>query len=738
MGEAEARAVLDKAKPVYHITGGLHSSETGPPEMLMELAYRLVAEDGALFNGVRKNLIVMISPLLEPDGRDRYVEWYRRYKVQEETEEDRLPGPPYWGKYIFHDNNRDMNYSQITMRNWLRAYLDWHPPIVHDLHESVPFLYTFSGQAPQNANLDPILYAELPWFANYEMTKLIGYGMPGVWTHAFVDMWSVGYLGFMASNHNGMLRMYETYGNGGANTMKRKVQGEGDRFAAAERQWYRPLPAYKEVEWSLRNNTNYMQTGVLSALELAAAHPRVILENFYKKSLHAVEDGAKGAPYGFVIPAGQKDPTRVAWVVNTLRMQGIEVGALQEAWNGYGAGSFVVKRNQPYGRLAKSLLEKQVFPDANLRTYDDTGWTMGLTALIDVKEIADKALLDVAVTAVERAEVKGRVEGTGALLAVLHNGEHGLITLRYRLKDVKFEAVERAFSVGSVTVPAGSFVVADSARLRRQVEALGLRAVALEAMPEGKRHVVDVPRMAMFSTWGNTQPVGWVRHALDTYGVAYDLIYKERVKKGGLRADYDVLLIPSQYGSGKGLVYDIEPAKIPLAYQGLYGQTEDITGGMGLAGAMEIEKFVREGGVVITLGASSFFPAEFGLTREVEARRTSAAFYAPGPIVEAEVLQPTHPVFYGYDKKRLPVRYAAGPVFAVPEKQKSAWTLMKFTGAELSGLLKGGGEIRDKAAILDVPVGKGRVLLFGTNPCYRWQNHGEFPMLFNAILHVRN
>lgn len=737
MSEAEARAVLEKAKPVYHITGGLHSSETGPPEMLMELAYRLVAEDGALFDGVRKNLIVMITPLLEPDGRDRYVEWYRRYKVQEESEDDRLPGPPYWGKYIYHDNNRDMNYSQVTMRNWLRAYLEWHPPIVHDLHESVPFLYTFSGQAPQNPNLDPILYAELPWFANYEMTKLIGYGMPGVWTHAFVDMWSVGYLGFMASNHNGMLRMYETYGNGGANTMKRKVQGEGDRFLAAERQWYRPLPAYKEVEWSLRNNTNYMQTGVLSALELASAHPRVILENFYKKSLHAVEDGAKSAPYGFVIPAGQKDQTRVAWVVNTLRMQGIEVGTLREAWNGYGAGSFVVKRNQPYGRLAKSLLEKQVFPDANLRTYDDTGWTMGLTAMIDVKEISDKAVLDVAVNAVDRAEVKGRVDGSGALLAILHNGEHGLITLRYRLKDVKFEAVEKGFTVNGTAIPAGSFVVVDSARVRQEVEALGLRAVAIEAVPDVKRHAVDVPRMAMFSTWGNTQPVGWVRHALDTYGVTYDLIYKERVKKGRLRADYDVLLIPSQYGSGKGLVYDLEPAKIPLAYQGLYGQSEDITGGMGLAGAMEIETFVREGGVVITLGASSFFPAEFGLTREVEARRTSPAFYAPGPIVEAEVLQAAHPIFYGYDKKRLPVRYAAGPVFSVPDTKKSAWTLMKFTGTELSGLLKGAGEIRDKAAILDVPVGKGRVVLFGTNPCYRWQNHGEFPMLFNAILHVR-
>ena len=118
------------------------------------------------------------------------------------------------------------------MRNLLDWYLQWHPPIMHDLHESVPFLYTFSGQAPQNPTLDPILYGELPWFSNFEMAQMIKYGMPGVWTHAFVDMWSPGYLGFMSSNHNGMMRMYETFGNGGANTMKRKVDtagGEGAR-----------------------------------------------------------------------------------------------------------------------------------------------------------------------------------------------------------------------------------------------------------------------------------------------------------------------------------------------------------------------------------------------------------------------------------------------------------------------------------------------------------------------------
>src|SRR5947199_8541223 len=160
------------------------------------------------------------------------------------------------------------------MRNWLSFYLQWHPPIMHDIHESQPLLYTFSGQSPQNPTLDPILYAELPWFSNFEMTKMIGYGMPGVWTHAFVDMWSPGYLGFMSSNHNGMLRMYETFGNGGANTMRRTIgAGPGGEVGPASpvteaaaagggrggrgggmlaRDWYRPIPPPRTLTWSMR------------------------------------------------------------------------------------------------------------------------------------------------------------------------------------------------------------------------------------------------------------------------------------------------------------------------------------------------------------------------------------------------------------------------------------------------------------------------------------------------------
>src|ERR1700722_3394575 len=204
--EAQAHEIIAQTKPLYIALGGLHSAETGPPEMLVELAYRLVTEDSALIDKIRDNVIVGINPASDPDGRDRYTDWYYRNKIDDTNDLDPVPGAPYWGKYIFHDNNRDINFSGLSARNLLRWYLDWRPPIMHDLHESVPFLYVFSGQPPQNPTLDPILYDELPWFSNFETAQLTKYGMPGVWTHGYVDAWSPGYVAFMSSNDNGLVR----------------------------------------------------------------------------------------------------------------------------------------------------------------------------------------------------------------------------------------------------------------------------------------------------------------------------------------------------------------------------------------------------------------------------------------------------------------------------------------------------------------------------------------------------
>src|SRR4029453_10820579 len=738
---------------MYYVSGGQHSPETGPSEMLMELAYRLVADDSPMYQCIRDNFIVVINPVVETDGRDRVVDCYHRHKVDETDERSASGGPPYWGKYVFHDNNRDINYSQITMKNVLDWYLQWHPPIMHDLHESVPFMFTFSGQAPQNPTLDPILYAELPWFSNYEKSQMAKYGMPGVWDFGFVDMWSPGYLAFMSSNHNGIIRMYETFGNGGATTMTRKVAAEGGGPDRTSREWFRPWPPYKEVVWAMRNNTNYMETGVLSALELTSKFPRTILDNFCKKSFNSVESGKKDAPYGYVIPGGQKDQTRVAMLINLLRIQGIEVGKataeVSVKEGKFPAGSYVIKRDQPYRRLAKNLLEKQNFPDANLRTYDDTAWTMGLMMQTDVKEIADLAILQAAVDPVSMINLQGSATGTGRYVAALNFGANNMATLRFKLKSVKTLANEKSAKVGDTAVPAGSLWFDtqgnDAAAIRGAVESLGLTAIATDALPAGPTHEVDLPRLAVFSTWGNTQEVGWVRHAFDYYGIPFTLIYKEQVKAGNLAKDYDVILIPNQGRNAKGLVFDIPSRGKPLPYKkdpkfptlGGYGESDDITGGMGLEGASEIDKFVNAGGSLVTLGAASYFPPEFGLAKMIDARAPSTAFYAPGPIIEAEIQAPENPIFYGYTAKTIPVRYGNGPLLNVPELMKDR-ILMKYPGQDksvLSGLFKGANEIRDRPAIVDLPQGKGQIVLFAGNPCYRWQNHGEFEILFNTILH---
>jgi len=364
-----------------------------------------------------------------------------------------------------------------------------------------------------------------------------------------------------------------------------------------------------------------------------------------------------------------------------------------------------------------------------------------------VREISDKAVLDVPVTPVDTLEIAGEVKGDGPVTAILENGANSLVTLAYRLKDVHFEAIEQPVTAGDTNLPAGSLLAPSSARLKSEIERLGLRAVALGAAPDVEKHAVTLPRLGVFSTWSGTQDVGWVRYALDHFEVNYDLIYKERVRQGGLKGAYDVIVMPSQGGRGgaKSIVFDIEPKGKPIAYDktpqfktlGMYGESPDITGGMGLPGVLELEKFVQGGGVLVTLGASSYFPAEFGITRTVDAARPSPQFYAPGPIVEAEVLRPSHPIFYGYSETTLPVRYAGGPLLRIPQEGRN-WALMRYPGTDksvLSGLFKGVAEIRNRAAIVDVPTGQGRVILFATNPAYRWQNLGEFGMLANTLMY---
>ncbi|MCJ7630718.1 MAG: hypothetical protein MUO50_20260, partial [Longimicrobiales bacterium] len=782
--------------------------ETGAPEMLMELVYRLAVETSSVITPIRENVIVSVTPVADPDGRDRVVDWFylglerKALEEAEASEADtaiqadstaadsasqdgqrrgREPGVPYWGKYVYHDNNRDINISQQSMRALTDWYYTAHPPVMHDLHESGTLLYTYSGGPPQNPNLDPVLFSELAWFSNWEMSQLTKWGMPGVYTHAFMDGWSPGYLGSVSYNHNGIMKMYETQSPRDVDLDSlRTAQAKGDDPEAEEkadsatgirptrymgaptgrgggqpREWYRGLPVPEDAvaNFTRRNNVNYMETGVLSSLQLTAGFPELVLENFYIKSRNSIEDGRSDPPFGYVIPV-QRDMTRVVRLVSLLRTQGIEVGRLTRdlslAEGEFTVGSYLVKLNQPYGRLAKNLLEVQYYPDPELRTYDDSGWTMGFAFDTEVVEIEDPVVLEARVTPVDTVSWEGELRGSGtAGLAVAHLGSTNMITFRYRLKDLAMQIAEEPFIVEEFTFPSGSFLVTGSPeeleRARVEAMSLGLSAAFMDELPEVRSHDGEAPRIAIYSQWESTQELGWYRHAFDQFEIPFDLIYKERVASGKLREQYDVILMAAQDVSREKVL--ASSAEKPQPYQqsekyrflGMYGETPDMTGGFGEDGVRAFEGFLGGGGTLIATAGAVRFPIEFGFARTVDTE-APADVTAQNPLIRAKISQLGHPVFYGFADSIFPVKYGRGArVFRVGVADQDR-VLASYEGGDssvLSGLMAGAENLTGRAFAVDsrnAHNGNGRVLMFANNPIYRWQSHGEFNLVFNSIL----
>lgn len=779
MTDAQVKTLLAQTKPHYHLMGGLHSGETGPSETLMELAYRLTAETSPIINQIREQLYVSITPAADADGRDRNVDWFLRNQSMARPVASvpaapaALGGPlPYWGKYVYHDNNRDINIKLVQMR----AIVDWYftafPPIMHDLHESLPLLYTYTGGPPQNPNLDPILFAELPWFGNWELAQMTKWGMPGVYTHAFMDGWSPGYLGSVAYNHNGLMKMYETQSGRDLDSAAMAAARRGETPAAAatgggargtgpvptgrgggqDREWYRGIPiGFNDVAtFTRRSNANYMQTGVISALQLASMFPQTVLENFYTKTRNSIADGRARAPHAFIIPK-QRDMTRVAEMVNLLRVQRIEIGQatapVKVGNTTYPAGSYIIKRDQPYGRLAKNLLERQDYPDARLSTYDDSGWSMGFAMGVDVVAVADTGILNAPVTNVDRVVPKGTLSGSGGnTIAVAHLGSNHMVTFRYLLRRIPMKVAEASFAAGDTTYPAGSFLIESrhANAVRTLVDSLGLTARYLPSPPTVRSHEADVPRVAIYSQWSGTQNLGWYRLTFDEFKVPFDLIYKERVRQGNLRRDYDVILVAEQNLSKNTVMQAAATRPVPYRkdptykFLGMYGETDDITGGFGQAGVDAIAAFLEAGGTLIAIGESARLPIEFGWARTVD-KRPVPGLTAQRPLVEATISRPAHPVFYGFGTTTIPVKYVGGTPFTVGIADEGN-VLARYVGGDkavLSGLMTGADSLRNRPFAVDIPQavkGRGRVILFANNPIYRWQNHGEFNMVFNSLI----
>src|SRR5580693_3866121 len=451
LDDAAARQLVDQSYPVYYITGTIHSTETGAPTALMEMAYRLAVDNSPYIQYIRSHMIVLITPVVEVDGRDRMVDIYKWHRAHPTEDWPRLV---YWGHYVAHDNNRDaMGMTLALSRNVLDTYLDWHAQVLHDLHESVPFLYDNTvGDGPYNAWVDPILadeWAELGW---NNVAQMQSFGMPGVFTHGDFDTWSPGYLMFLADMHNGKNRLYESFCNGAADTEKRILQPED-----YSRTWYRQNPPLPVVSWSQRDNNNYEESALLSTISYFSHNTHHFLENYYGKSKRAVEKPALEGPAAYVIPAEPADANRQIELLKVLQRQHVEIEQLSDTISStipaqkrgdkptqqtFPAGSIVVRMDQPYSRVADALLDRQFWAaaDPQKHPYDDTGWSFTHLFNLKVVRVLDPAILKSKMTPLDDpAALSGKISGSGPVLAVANSSQVSLLPLVYKLKSATIQ-----------------------------------------------------------------------------------------------------------------------------------------------------------------------------------------------------------------------------------------------------------------------------------------------------------
>ena len=671
--DAEAKRLIGTTKPMYWLTSGIHSPETGGPEMLQELAYRLVVQESPFIQQIRNNIITFITPVIEVDGREKQVDTYY-YNKTLAPGSARLP-LMYWGKYVAHDNNRDgMGQFLSLTKNVNDFFLAWKPQVMHDLHESVTYLYSSTGTGPYNDAIDPITVSEWWMMAQTDVQELTKRGVPGVWTYGFYDGWTPNYMFFAAHTKNAIGRFYEVQSYGPDNYDVRPPA------TTTSREWFRPNPPLPFIKWGPRNNTNIQQSAVLFSLKHFADNKSLYLENYWLKNKRAVEKGKTGAgPYAWVIPATQRRKADAADAVNELRKQGLELHTANSAFTvgslDVKAGDYIVRGDQPYRTLADMYLSVQNFSPSNPSPYDDTGWTFQYMRNVAVLAVSERSILDQAMTPVlAKVRAAGGVEGTGPVLIVDHTTDNNLMKFRTAHATVRMRAAEAAFDAAGRTFRAGAFIIpaGDRAKLETTLTELGLSAYAVAAAPVVKSHDLDLPRIGYVHAWQRTQDEGWVRAALDTYGVPYTYFADIRLREGNLRAKYDVIIYPSVGGSAQSHVAGIiKSGETPLPYRksaatpnlGANDSADDIRGGMGIEGLTELYKFVQAGGTLITEGSTTtIFPA-YNLTSGITVE-SPAGLFARGTILRGVVTDRTSPLSYGFDAQ-MPVYFNQDPVLSV-------------------------------------------------------------------------
>jgi hypothetical protein len=728
LSDDDVPRLLAEGKTIVALNHGIHSDEVAATQTAMETAWRLATATEGPLRRVLDDVVVVMLPSHNPDGAQSVTEWYRS-----------TLGTPYEGrdipwlyhKYVGHDNNRDWYmFTQRESRLTAQFLYDrWHPQIVHDLHQMGPRgprIFVPPYLDPWEPNVDPALTAAVNALGTHIAARLTAEGKKGVAVNALYDAWSPARA--YPHTHGGVRILSECAETLLATPIDVPFEdlNTGLGYDAKRRSWNFPDP-WPGGTWHLRDIVDYQLSATWAVLEHAAAHRPYWLRNFLDVNRRSV---ARRDPHAFVLPAAQADPLATTRLLEALRLGGVEVHRARAPFEAAGttqpAGSHVILMAQPASGFAKAVLEPQRYPDRRqyaggppVRPYDVTAHTLPL--LMGVKTLPAPAPFTADLERVDQVSVPpGRVASRGRWAALGHRTADLIALGRLLRAGVPVRWAIAPFTDQKRTFPAGTLLVPAAARRRLEGMAreLGVTAEGVTATPPAL--ALRAPRVGLYRSWVASMDEGWTRFVFEQQvGVEYQTLRDKDVRAGGLRERFDVIVLPDQRaaetrdGHAKGQLPD------------------EYVGGLGKEGAQALKGFAEAGGTVVAFNAGSEFAiAALGLpVRNVLAGVPEAEFYGPGSLLGVRFAE-SSPLGHGVEGT-VPIWFEGSPAF-----EAAAGTVVARYPDEdplKSGWLLGGDRLKGRAALVEVPVGRGRAVLFGFRPQYRGQSWATYVPMLNAL-----
>jgi hypothetical protein len=729
VGEEEARHLVESGKVVVAMAFSIHSTEVGGTLASLRLLDELASSDAPEVRYILDETVLLVLPSHNPDGTQLVAEWYRK---QLGTPFEGTSPPVLYHPYAGHDNNRDWYaFTQAETRLTARHLYDrWHPQIVHDVHQMGPrgarmFVPPYTD--PWEPNVDPALAAAVSALGAHVASRLTAEGRTGVVTGAVFDAWTPGRA--YPHTHGGVRILSETASARLATPIDVKwgeSDGRPEGFDPRTPAWNFLAP-WPGGTWRLGDIVDYQLAASRAVLDHAARNRHHWLRTFLDVNRRAC---ARAEPFAFLVPAGSRDPLAAARLLEVLRTGGVEVQRARAAFEAgarrYEAGIHVVSLRQPASAFAKTVLERQRYPDLRLypggpprRPYDVTAHTLPLLLGVDVEAIPTPFTVDLEPVEVPRV-APGRVVGDGPRFALGHTSGDLVALGRLLRSGVRVRWALEPFTDGGRTFPAGTLLVPRAARpsLEPLADELGIVVRGTRAGPRSL--LIRAPRVGLYASWVPSMDEGWTRFVFEKeMGVAYVTLHDRDVRAGNLRERLDAIVLPDQ------------PANAILNGHASGTMPDEYTGGLGAAGVAALREFVEAGGTLVALNSATAFAIEQLSLPVVNALAgvDSSVFFCPGSILKAR-FDATQPLGHGLPETT-PVWFEDSPAFDVARGAVVA----RYEDEDplLSGWLLGGSRLKGKAALVEVPLGKGRVVLFGFRPQYRAQSRVTYAALLNAL-----